>query len=268
MKSTLRTFCVALFCLPVIALAQKAPASASEKPLARVLQQNITASQLEPDDKTKKQAKDALKGKYNEWLSQIRVVKMAALVWEGLQQQYLKEKSINVAPNEVTTFFDYAKKARELQKNQIQQNLQQLNADVQSGKLNAQQKQQAEGIKKQMLAALDQLGKALPEPNQQEKDLAQRTVQVWKFDQALYKQYGGTVVMKQANPFEPIGAYKKFLEEKEKGKSFEIFDGSYKKNFWKMFDVPKEAVVVPANKVDFSKPWWVLMVEQAQQMKK
>jgi uncharacterized phage infection (PIP) family protein YhgE len=193
---------------------------------------------------------------------------MAALIWEPLQQQTLKEKNITVAPGEITTFFEYAKKARDLQKNQIQQQLQQLNAQVQSGQLNAQQKQQADGIKKQMQSALEQLAKPLPDPSQQEKDFAQRTVQVWKFDQSLYKQYGGTVVMKQANPFEPIGAYKKFLEDKEKNKSFEILDATYKKNFWKLFDTPKEAVVVPANKVDYSKPWWILMVEQAQQTKK
>lgn len=267
MKSHLTFFCIALVCLPLAMQAQKAPA-ASEKPLARVLQQTIVPSQLEPDDKTKKQAKEALKGKYNQWLSEVRYVKMAALIWEPLQQQYVKEKNINVAPNEITSFFDYAKKARDLQKNQLQQNLQQLNSQMQSGQLNAQQKQQAEALKKQMQGAVEQLSKPLPEPNQQEKDLAQRTVQVWKFDQSLYKQYGGTVVMKQANPFEPIGAYKKYLEDREKSKSFEIFDAAYKKNFWKMFDVPKEAVVVPPNKVDFSKPWWILMVEQAQLMKK
>ncbi|MBD1207975.1 MAG: hypothetical protein H9535_06080 [Ignavibacteria bacterium] len=268
MKSTFFSVFIALLTMPLAALAQKAPAASTEKPLARVLQQPIVASQLEPDDKTKQQAKQALKGKYNEWLTQIRYVKMAALIWEPLQQQFLKEKNITVAPNEVTTFFDYAKKAREMQKTQFQQNLQQLNAQMQSGQLTAQQKQQGEALKKQFQDALTQLSKPLPDPSQQEKDFAQRTVQVWKFDQSLYKQFGGTVVMKQANPFEPIGAYKKFLEDKEKGKSFEILDATYKKNFWKMFDVPKEAVVVPANKVDYSKPWWILMVEQAQQMKK
>ena len=102
----------------------------------------------------------------------------------------------------------------------------------------------------------------MPDPSAQEKQFAERVVQVWKFDQSLYKQHGGTVVMKQANPFEPIGAYRKFLEEQEKGKKFEILDATYKKKFWQMFDVPKNAPVVPPAKVDFSKPWWVQLVEQ------
>jgi hypothetical protein len=239
----------------------------AEKPLALVLQQPIVGSQLEPDDNTKKQAKQALKGQYNEWLMQVRAMKMAALIWEPLQRQYLKDRSISVAPAEVTTFFDYAKKAREMQKNQFRQNLQQVNADIQGGKLTAEQKTQAESIKKQLQSAIDELSKPLADPTQQEKLLAERTVQVWKFDRELYKQYGGTVVMKQTNPLEPIGAYKKFLQEHEKNKSFEILDANYKKSFWKFFDPPKEAIVVPAEKVNYSKPWWILIVEQSQQAK-
>jgi hypothetical protein len=235
-----------------------------DKPVARVLQQTITASQLEPDDKMKQQAKAQLKKDYNAWLSQIRYVKLAAMIWEPLQQQFMKEKGMSVAPSEVTTFFDYAKKARE-----FQQALQKVNGDIAGGKLTAQQKTEAEAIKKNIQNGLEQLGKPLPEPSAQEKEFATRTIQVWKFDQTLFKQYGGTVVMKQANPLEPIGAYKKFLEEREKAKSFEITDADYKKNFWKLFDIPKQAVVVPPNKVDYSKPWWILMVEGAQaQMKK
>ncbi|MCS6809298.1 MAG: hypothetical protein RML40_11045 [Bacteroidota bacterium] len=246
----------------------QAKASASEKPIARVLQQTILASHLEPDESTKKQAKAVLKGQYNQWLTEARYAKMAALIWDSLQQQFFKEKNITASASEVTTFFEYARKARELQKQQLQSSLQQLQEQLQSGKLSAEQQQQAQALKKQVQQALEQLSKPMPEPTQQEREMAQRTIQIWKFDQALYKQYGGTVVMKQANPLEPIGAYKKYLEEHERSKSFEIYDGTYKKNFWKLFDISKEAIVIPPQKVDYSKPWWIFIVEQAQAMKR
>jgi hypothetical protein len=267
-----RTIGAALLVVSAFVSANTAPslfAQKIDKPVARVLQQTITASQLEPDEKMKQQAKAQLKKDYNAWLAQIRYVKLAAMIWEPLQQQFMKEKGMAVAPSEVTSFFEYAKKARELQKNQFQQALQKVTSDIASGKLTPQQKTEAETIKKNIQNGLEQLGKPLPEPSSQEKEFASRTIQVWKFDQALFKQYGGTVVMKQANPLEPIAAYKKFLEEREKSKAFEITDADYKKNFWKLFDIPKQATVVPANKVDYSKPWWILMVEGAQaQMKK
>ncbi|TAE27882.1 MAG: hypothetical protein EAZ92_08655 [Candidatus Kapaibacterium sp.] len=239
-------------------------AQKAEKQIARVLQQTITASQLEPDDKIKAQAKAELKKDYPKWLTQIRYVKLASMVWEPLQQKFMKEKGITVAPSEVTSFFEYAKKARELQKGQFQQALQKLNADMAAGKVPPAQKAEADAMKKNLQNALEQLGKPLPEPSAQEKEFASRTIQVWKFDQALYKQFGGAVVMKQSNPMEPIGAYKKYLEDREKAKNFEVIDAEYKKNFWQMFDVPKQAPVVPPNKVDYSKPWWVLMVEAGQ----
>jgi hypothetical protein len=264
------TFLAFAFTLHTSVIAQLLPQAsvATGKPLARVLQQTITASQIEPEEAMKKQAKDQLKGKYAEWLTQVRAVRLASLVWEPLRVQFMKDKGINVAPGEVTTFFDYAKKAREMQKSQYQEALKRVNADLQGGKLSGAEKTQAEGFKKQIQTTLDALGKALPEPSQQEKDFALRTVQVWKIDQQLFKQYGGTVVMKQANPFEPITAYKKFLEDKEKAKSFEILDASSKKSFWSVFDVPKQAIVVPPAKVDYSRPWWILMVEQGQQQMK
>ncbi len=262
-----RPFSKTLFSFTMLVVCAFAPtlfAQKVDKQIARVLQQTITASQLEPDDKIKVQAKAQLKKDYPKWLTQIRYVKLASMVWEPLQQQFVKEKGITVAPSEVTSFFDYAKKARELQKAQFQQALQKLNADMAAGKVPPAQKAEADAMKKNLQNALDQLGKPLPEPSAQEKEFANRTIQVWKFDQALYKQFGGTVVMKQANPMEPIGAYKKYLEDREKAKNFEITDADYKKNFWQMFDVPKQAPVVPANKVDYSKPWWVLMVEAGQ----
>jgi hypothetical protein len=263
------TICSITTCIVATSfLSETAFAQATNKQIARVMQQNITASQLEPDEKIKQQAKAQFKKDYPKWLTEIRYVKLAAMIWEPLQQQYLKDKGLSVSPSEVTAFFEYAKKARELQKNQFTQALQKVNTDIASGKLTAQQKTEAETIKKNIQNGLEQLSKPLPKPTTQEKEFANRTVQVWKFDQSLFKQYGGTVVMKQANPMEPIGAYKKYLEEREKAKTFEITDADYKKNFWKMFDVPKQAIVVPPNKVDYSKPWWILMVEAAQVQKK
>ncbi len=45
----------------------------------------------------------------------------------------------------------------------------------------------------------------------------------WKTDKALYEKYGGTVIFQQSNPFEPVGAYRKLIEDAEK----EVRDKSY-----------------------------------------
>jgi hypothetical protein len=108
------------------------------------------------------------------------------------------------------------------------------------------------------------VSKQMPKPSQQERDAATKIIKSWKFDQALHKQYGGTVIARPSSPMEPIGAYKKFLEDKEKQKAFEVTDPTFKKKFWEVFTPTKDVPVIPANQVDFSKPWWVLLVERGQ----
>lgn len=89
-----------------------------------------------------------------------------------------------------------------------------------------------------------------------ERMLAESAVKGWKFDRALYKQYGGTVIFQQSNPFEPVGAYRRFLEEHERKGSFEILDPALRQSFWAYYTNPQEAVVPPAE-VNYDTPWWL-----------
>ncbi len=243
-----------------------ARAQAQGKPVARVYQQNLTTAQLEPDEATKKQAQQQLKGDaYQKWLTDAKYLKLAFSIWEPLQQQFLKERNITTNAGEVDTFFDYSERARKLQQTQMQRAAKEVEAQIAGGKLSAAEKEKAVAFKanlEQQLAAINRA--ATTKPTDQERQFAEKIIRAWKFDQALYKQYGGQVVVRPTTPQEPIGAYRKFLEEQEKKKSFEITDATYKKKFWEVFTPSKNVVTVPADKVDFSKPWWILIVERAQ----
>jgi hypothetical protein len=88
------------------------------------------------------------------------------------------------------------------------------------------------------------------------KTLAEAAVKGWKFDRALYKQYGGTVIFQQSNPFEPVGAYRQFLEAHERKSSFEILDPALRQAFWAYYTGEQEMVVPPAE-VNYETPWWL-----------
>jgi hypothetical protein len=88
------------------------------------------------------------------------------------------------------------------------------------------------------------------------KILAESAVKGWKFDRALYRQYGGAVIFQQSNPFEPVGAYRKFLEEHERKGSFEILDAALRRSFWEYYTGEPEMVVPPAE-VNYETPWWL-----------
>lgn len=85
--------------------------------------------------------------------------------------------------------------------------------------------------------------------------MARGMVEQWLLDKALYEKYGGTVIFQQANPFEPVGAYRAFFEEQERRGRLKIYDAAASEKFWGYlrrehpFQAEKEDV-------DFSRPWW------------
>lgn len=252
-------YCAAVYCLCSTVVYSQSKSTA----VARVLQTSLTAKDLEPDIKLKAEAEKALTvAKYKEWTTNVKYVNLATKIMEPLQAQALKEKNISISASEVDSFFDYSQKAREVQKQQAQSLLQNINSQLSSGKLSGQEKEQANAYKKQIEQQMTVLNQPMPKPTQREREMADKIIRAWKFDQMVYNQYGGVVLASQTGP-QPMGAYKKFLEDHQKKNSFEILDKSYQKKFWEVFSQGKNSTVVPNDKVNFSKPWWVQLVEQA-----
>jgi len=81
-------------------------------------------------------------------------------------------------------------------------------------------------------------------------------VKTWKVSKALYAEYGGTVIFQQANPLEPVGAYRKLLEKYEAQGDFKIYDKEINKLFWQYY-TRKHPMEVPPTEIDYSKPWWL-----------
>jgi hypothetical protein len=64
------------------------------------------------------------------------------------------------------------------------------------------------------------------------------------------------VIFQQANPLEPVGAYRKLLESHEAKGDFEIYDEKLKQQFWEYY-VREHPFQVPQNLIDYSQPWWL-----------
>ena len=57
----------------------------------------------------------------------------------------------------------------------------------------------------------------------------------WKISKALYQRYGGEVIFQQANPMEPVGAMRQFLQEQEKRGAFTIQGTADRDGFYDYF---------------------------------
>jgi hypothetical protein len=87
-------------------------------------------------------------------------------------------------------------------------------------------------------------------------DIAKSFVLNWKISRALYKKYGGDVIFQQANPLEPIGAERQFLEEQEKVGAFQILDTEERKKFFEYYVQPHTTFIIPPSQVNYEQPWW------------
>ncbi|WP_457336227.1 hypothetical protein [Rhizobacter sp. P5_C2] len=87
------------------------------------------------------------------------------------------------------------------------------------------------------------------------REFPREMVLQWKVSKALYQRYGGEVIFQQANPMEPVGAMRRFLEEQEKAGAFEIYSAEDRKRFFEYFVRP-QIMVVPKERVNYDVPWW------------
>lgn len=87
------------------------------------------------------------------------------------------------------------------------------------------------------------------------RELPRSMVLQWKVSKALYQRYGGEVIFQQANPMEPVGAMRRFLEEQEKAGAFQIYNADERTRFYEYF-VRSHPMVVPKEKVNYDVPWW------------
>jgi hypothetical protein len=105
-----------------------------------------------------------------------------------------------------------------------------------------------EGSPEQMADALREVGEEL--------------VIQWKCNRVLYKRYGGAVIFQQGNPLEPVGAYRRFLEDVERGGAFEIYHPEDRKAFYDYFTRDHGHWFVPKDLIDYEIPWWLQTDDQ------
>lgn len=261
----------------VTAVAQSG-GSDRRKPVARVLGKEVFDEDLAPPANSESQ-----RSLTNRELKQYRQGKLGSLIWEPLMEKYCRDHQIEATDEEIeqykrsdigkalsthdvgAEFRDDLRKSLDAgeidddEKDELSELATLLEADSDENlnerlfryyrsKLKANdlgdEKKQAFA---EMLATLETM-----------QNWPGNAVKAWKFDRALYAQYGGTVIFQQANPFEPVEAYRQWLEAAERAGEFAIFDEPARTAFWDYYqrgwDTGQGVVHDPD---PFDKPWWL-----------
>ncbi len=85
-------------------------------------------------------------------------------------------------------------------------------------------------------------------------EIAKKMILNWKVCQKIYQKHGGVVAFQQANPLEPIGAYRLAIIELELSGLLSFKNQNTRDEVMSYFDIGNHSVV---DEVDYSKPWWL-----------
>jgi hypothetical protein len=196
------------------------PAKAAKLPIAVVLDKPIFLDDLriEADDKTD--------------LRDYRAI--AEPVMKPLFKKYIADHRLAATPEEIKEFREWM---AALPVPELNPDVPGFTADRRKEMLESRKKAQQPGTRESK--ALEEIGKV--------------SVESWKFNKALYEQYGGRVIFQQAG-IEPLDAYRAWLEDEEKAGNFEINVPKWNDAFWEYYK-PKYHTFVDAPE-PFKTPLW------------
>ena len=178
-------------------------------------------------------------------------------IWRPLRERLVKEKKIEITNEDLNSFVNAMMAMQATTKVATQKNIDAWEQELKARGVSGERKKE---LQKNIQMRRERLN--ISDEKQQEgfRNIGRSIVTSWKVHQALYKQYGGTVIWQQAG-IEPVEAYRRFLEERQRNGDFEIYDETLKNNFWEYF-TRKHPFEVPKEKVNFDKPWWLWTEEE------
>jgi hypothetical protein len=192
----------------------------SQGRVAKIFGRDISLSDVTPtDDELKIMKQSDPKLSDEEALIQARSQKLSSLIWNSIMDEFAKSHAVEPTEEEIQSF------ARAM--------------DANKADLPAEFEKNVPKLSREM-----------------EREIYQPIVKNWKMSKALYEEYGGIVIFQQANPLEPVGAYRKLLEDHEKKGNFKIYDPELEKLFWQYY-VREHPFQVSQDKIDYSQPWWL-----------
>jgi len=185
----------------------------NDKVVAVVLGQKIYDSRVrkDGDEKEKNDMKQKLsEGSYESYIRSFLGVRMRSIILNPLLKQYEKENAFEVTEEEIEQYLKFMGFGKGVES---------ITVDV--------------GPK----------GEEPVVPREHMKIGASYMIKGWKRNRALFDKYGGKVLCEQMG-CDPIGAFRKFLEESEKIGAFEIYDSELRGKFWEYFiDVESKAYI-------------------------
>ena len=223
--------------------------------MARIYTKNISLLQIEPDPNiVVKLSKELKSPEYEKWLWGERSNRLLGFIFAGLQEKFLNEYKLWPTEAEKQEFVKAMTRRHHTDVGAKKARLQQIERELRASSTSPARKKQLAQESVAMTAAIKQAtmaATALAGPGS--LNSAAAFVGGWKFNRALYKKYGGKVIIQEAG-FEPVGAYEKWLREHEMKGSFKILEPKLRGRIYESLNM----TAAPVDPGDFFEtPWWL-----------
>jgi len=213
-----------------IQAAPAAPATDDDKPVAVVYGEKVYNRDLElPANLAPQPEEGASPAEIAALDLDTRRQMLATGIWQEARKHYLSKNGLEPTQAEIDSYVEFSKKMQ-----------QKMEKDPEIKKINQENK--------------------VGEDPKAERQVAKMMVAAWKFNQGLYKQYGGRVIFQQAG-LEPIDALQKFLADLKASGDYEIYDPALGKGLFKEMDEYFDNKFDDSSPAEaekyFATPWWL-----------
>ncbi|MCH8029128.1 MAG: hypothetical protein IH874_04270 [Candidatus Dadabacteria bacterium] len=244
--------------------------------VATAYSQQIFPEQLEPEKSLRKKMRSEQSDEqYTEWLKDYRTKQLSGWIQKAMWDEFVEKSNIGVTDDQIEEFNQAMNRLSAKQREESEERRAQLKRELKSADLSAERKEE---IKKQ-LEILDELkafakqrAKRKSETLAVERQVSRQFILQWKINKALYNKYGGRVIFQQAG-WEPLDAYKKFIDQSDKKKDYYIIDPELKAAYEAYKQELKDSfedyyrgghAFMDKSEADFyfEKPWWLWSEEE------
>jgi len=237
---------------------------AEEPPIAEIYGEKVYVRDLALPPKMVATSKSTMSaGEFAQWKQDALRQTLAYEVMEEARKHFLKEMEMEPTQQDIDSYIAFLHRARQADRKQRADEREKLQQELQQPGIGEERRAAVE----KKLSVLDEMDKydappataaARKEQQESEQTVAAMMVSGWKFNQALYRKYGGRVIFQQAG-LEPIDAHKAFMQELETSGAYKILDPAYQdlfKETYEYFNKKFEYADQAAIDKYVASPWW------------
>ena len=246
------------------------PSAKTRVPVAVVFSKQISADELEPNAALRNQeAAQLSQEQFNAWLVGFRQERLTGMIFSSLAEQYCRGHNCEPTNEDVAAFVKSGKTSKAANQRKWAAERASLSKEMDSPNLTEARKREIASrlymLETFLFAGENFTGSISPEQEAAaQRRVADQFIRAWKFNKALYQQYGGRVIFQQAG-MEPLDAYRAWLKDHEHNGDFVINDAALHEGFWRYFVseahtfVPIESFRKESGMADpWEKPWWLV----------